>query len=240
MSSSSQWRIETPKTTSELAYDRLRRAIIEGEFQPGERLTEVAIAAMFGVSRTPVREAFARLAKDGLVRAARGSGIEVVDPHLELADIYHIREAMEGCAARLAALRATDEEVQQILELAKASQEADPADLETRARLNSEFHLAITLAGHAPRLERLISDYRELFASPRSLQRYSPSETRTVIDDHERIAQAIRDRDPEAAEAAIRNHLRRAYDVLFRLQPPAAEAPEAVAPPPAKRRRTPG
>jgi len=216
MSTSSQWRIETPKTNSEQAYDRLRRAIIDGEFRPGERLTEVAIAAMFGISRTPVREAFARLAKDGLVRNAKGSGIEVVDPSLELTDIYYIREAIEGCAARLAALRATDEEIARILDLAQASRNADPTDVETRAQLNLEFHLAITTAARAPRLERLVSDYRELFASPRSLQRYTPSETRTVIDDHGRIAEAIRDRDPDAAEKAIRDHLRRAYDVLFR------------------------
>jgi DNA-binding GntR family transcriptional regulator len=218
MSTSSQWRIETPKTNSEQAYDRLRRAIIDGEFRPGERLTEVAIAAMFGISRTPVREAFARLAKDGLVRNAKGSGIEVVDPSLELTDIYYIREAIEGCAARLAALRATDEEIARILDLAQASRDADPADVETRAQLNLDFHLAITTAARAPRLERLVSDYRELFASPRSLQRYTPSETRTVIDDHGRIAEAIRDRDPDAAEKAIRDHLRRAYDVLFRVE----------------------
>ncbi|WP_284944114.1 GntR family transcriptional regulator [Acidisoma cladoniae] len=218
-SPSSQWRIETPKTNSEQAYDRLRRAIIDGEFRPGERLTEVAIAAMFGISRTPVREAFARLAKDGLVRAAKGSGIEVVDPSLELTDIYYIREAIEGCAARLAALRATDEEIARILDLAQASRDADPTDVETRAQLNLEFHMAITTAARAPRLERLVSDYRELFASPRSLQRYTPSETRTVIDDHGRIAEAIRDRDPDTAEKAIREHLRRTYDLLFRVEP---------------------
>jgi DNA-binding GntR family transcriptional regulator len=220
MSTSSQWRIETPKTNSEQAYDRLRRAIIDGEFQPGERLTEVAIAGMFGISRTPVREAFARLAKDGLVRNARGSGIEVVDPSLELTDIYYIREAIEGCAARLAAMRATEDEIARILALAQASRDTDPTDVETRARLNLEFHLAITLAARAPRLERLVSDYRELFASPRSLQRYTPSETRTVIDDHGLIAEAIRDRDPDGAEKAIRAHLRRAYEVLFRVEPP--------------------
>lgn len=223
MSITNDWRIETPKTSSELAYDRLRRAIIDGEFQPGERLTEVAIAAAFGISRTPVREAFARLLKDGLLRNSRGSGIEVVDPSLELVDIYYIREAVEGCAARLAALRATEAEIAQIMDLAQASLEADAADVETRARLNLDFHLAITRAAHAPRLERLVSDYRELFASPRSLQRYSPSETRTVIDDHGRIARAIRERDPAMAEQAVREHLRHAYHSLFRLGQPVTE-----------------
>lgn len=215
-SASDTWRITPPKTTSEQAYQRLRRAIIDGEFAPGERLTEVAVAASFGISRTPVREAFARLTKDGLLRNSRGAGVEVMDPTLELVDIYSIREAIEGCAARLAALRATDAEMLGIERLAEASRTADSEDVETRARLNLEFHLAIAKAAHAPRVERLVSDYRELFASPRSLQHYSPSKTRAVIDDHARIAAAIRARDPEAAERAVREHLRQAYGDLHR------------------------
>jgi DNA-binding GntR family transcriptional regulator len=219
MSAPGSWRLETAKTAAALAYDRLRQAIIDSEFQPGERLTELGIAALFGISRTPVREAFARLARDGLVRSTRGWGIEVVDPREELTDIYHIRESMEGCAARLAAARGTAEEIQRIIELAQASQFADPADVETRARLNEEFHLAITKASHAPRLERLVSEYRDLFASPRRLKRLTADETRQAIADHYRIAAAIRDRDADAAETAMRVHLRRAYAALLAAAP---------------------
>lgn len=215
MSTSDTWRLAPPKTASEQAYERLRRAIIDGEFQPGARLTEVAVAASLGISRTPVREAFARLVKDGLLRNSRGAGIEVMDPTLELVDIYHIREAIEGCAARLAAMRASDEEIADIIRRAEASRMADAADVETRSRLNLEFHMAIAMAAHAPRVERLVSDYRDLFASPRTLRHYSSSKTRAVIDDHARIAAAIAARDPTAAEAAVRDHLRHAYGELY-------------------------
>ncbi len=215
MSAQGSWRLETAKTASALAYDRLRQAIIDSEFEPGERLTELGIAALLGISRTPVREAFARLARDGLVRSTRGWGIEVVDPREELTDIYHIRESMEGCAARLAAARGTADEIQRIVDLARASQDADPADVETRARLNEEFHLAITTASHAPRLQRLVSEYRDLFASPRRLKRFSAEETQEAIADHSRVATAIRDRDADGAEAAMRLHLRRAYADLL-------------------------
>lgn len=215
MGAADKWRIETVKTAGIQAYNRLRRAIIEGELGPGERLTELGVAELLGVSRTPVREAFARLARDGLVKSTRGWGIEVVDPRQELTDIYHVREAMEGRAARLAAMRGTSAEIVAIAALAQASLDADPEDVETRARLNEEFHLAITRAAHAPRIERLVGEYRELFASPRSLRRYTPDETRQIIADHQAIADSIRARDPDAAEAAMRTHLRRAYAALL-------------------------
>jgi DNA-binding FadR family transcriptional regulator len=126
---------------------------------------------------------------------------------------------MEGCAARLAAIRATAEEIAQIGALAQASLDADPEDVETRAQLNEAFHLAITAAAHAPRLERLVGEYRDLFASPRKLKRYTPEETRLAIGDHRRIADSIRDRAPDRAEAAMREHLRRAYGGLLAAPP---------------------
>jgi DNA-binding GntR family transcriptional regulator len=251
MSAPESWRLEMAKTASELAYERLRQAIIDGEFKPGKRLTELSIAALFGISRTPIREAFFRLERDGLVRGSRGWGMEVVDPQQEMTEIYHIREALEGRAARLAADRATAEEIARIVELAQASSDADPADVETRARLNEEFHLAITAASHAQRLERLVGEYRELFASPRRLRRFTAEETRLAVQDHHHIAHAIRNRDADGAEAATRAHLRRAYAALWSAgadaaaaaepaasdAPPAAPAEKARSP---KRKRSPG
>lgn len=212
------WRIQSAKTSSAQAYERLRAAIIQGEFAPGARLTEVAIAQLLEVSRTPVRDAFARLVQDGLVRiGAKGTGIEVVDPSQEFLDIYYIRESIEGCAARLAAMRASDAEIDGIVALAEASRLADRADVLGRAKINSEFHLTISKAAHAPRLERLISDYREIFASPHILQRYTPSDTRKAVDDHTLIATAIRSRNPDMAEMAMRDHLRVAYARVVRM-----------------------
>jgi len=230
VNASGTWRLEMTKTASELAYERLRQAIVDGEFEPGKRLTELGIAALFGISRTPIREAFFRLERDGLVRSARGWGIEVVDPRQELTDIYHIREALEGRAARLAAERGTEEEIARIVELAQASANTDPHDVDLRARLNEEFHLAITTASHAERLRRLVGEYRELFASPRRLRRFTPEETRRAVDDHRLIAQAIKRRDAAAAEDAVRLHLHHAYGAVVAEAQPAAAASEAPTP----------
>jgi DNA-binding GntR family transcriptional regulator len=201
------WRLDAPQSNAALAYDRLRAAIVSGQFEPGQRITEVGIAALLGVSRTPVREAFLRLTTDGLLRATAG-GIEVVDPRAELADITLLREAVESVAARLAAERATAEEITAIADLAAETGRADPRNLAGRAALNEQFHLAIAAAAHAPRVERLVRDYRSLFVTPERLARLSGTETKRLLADHTGIAEAIAARDPDAAESRMRAHLR--------------------------------
>ena len=201
------WRLDAPQSNAALAYDRLRAAIVSGQFEPGQRITEVGIAALLGVSRTPVREAFLRLTTDGLLRATAG-GIEVVDPRAELADITLLREAVESVAARLAAERATAEEITGIADLAAETGRADPRNLACRAALNEQFHLAIAAAAHAPRVERLVRDYRSVFVTPERLARLTGAETKRLLADHTGIAEAIAARDPDAAEARMRSHLR--------------------------------
>lgn len=209
-----EWRINAPRSNADLAYERLRHAIVAGQFEPGQRITEVGIATLLGISRTPVREAFFRLETAGLLRS-RSAGVEVVDPRGEADDIHLLREAVEGCAARLAAQRATPAEIKTILDLAIRTGEADPADLSVRAALNEQFHLAIAAASHAPRVERLIREYRSLFATPAQLERIPGPETKQLLQDHAAIADAISGGMPELAEKRIRNHLRRFH-------PPAA------------------
>jgi DNA-binding GntR family transcriptional regulator len=203
-----EWRLHAPRSNATLAYERLRTAIVSGQFDPGQRITEVGIASLLGVSRTPVREAFLRLITDGLLRSSLSGGIEVVDLREESADIQMLREAVEGCAARLAALRATEAEITLIGDLATESSKTDPAHLPARARLNERFHLAIAEAAHAPRVERLVRDYRSLFASPERLGRLEGGKTKRLLTAHLGIAEAIRRRDPDDAEAKMRQHLR--------------------------------
>ena len=203
-----QWRIQAPPRNANLAYERLREAILAGQFEPGQRLTEVGTAALLGVSRTPVREAFLRLEAEGLL-LARVSGIEVVDPRGEADDIHLLREAVEGCAARLAAGRATEAEVAGIVALAARTGEADPGDLPLRAALNEQFHLAIAAASHAPRVERMVREYRSLFASPIQLGRVPTADTRRLLREHTAIAEAVASRLPDLAEQRMRGHLSR-------------------------------
>ncbi len=209
------WRIAAPKNASQLSCDKLRQLIIDGTLAPGGRLLETQIACRLGVSRTPVREALARLASEGLVAPLAAGGYEVVDPMREFDDIFFIREVNEGLAARLAAERGTPEEVAEIVRLGEQSAGVDLADVESRARINTAFHTAIARASHAPRLVRLVEGYREFFLSPRVLRGYSVRASRAAIGEHSRIARAISVRDGAMAEQLVREHLRRAYRRLL-------------------------
>lgn len=202
-----EWRIDAPRSQGELAYDRLRQAIVAGQFGAGQRVTEVGIASLLGVSRTPVREAFLRLETEGLLRVESGR-IEVVDPRGESSDIHLLREAVEGIAARLAALRASPSEVAGIVDLAHSTSSVDPRQLVERAALNERFHLAIAAASHAPRVERLVREYRSLFATAENLGRITGAHTKRLLSHHSGIADAISARDPDEAEARMRVHLR--------------------------------
>ena len=209
------WRIAAPKNASQLACDKLRQLIIDGSLTESGRLLETQLAERLGVSRTPVREALARLASEGLVAPLAAGGYEVVDPMREFDDIFFIREVNEGLAARLAALRGTAEEIAEIVRLGEQSARVDLSDVESRARINTAFHTAIARASHAPRLIRLVEGYRELFLSPRVLHGYSVRASRAAIGEHRRIARAISERDGVGAEQLVREHLRRAYQQLL-------------------------
>ena len=131
------------------AYERIREAIVRGEFAPGELLGEVALAQQFGVSRTPVREAFHRLEIESIVeRTPRGVRVRVSSPE-EILDIYEVRITLESAAAKAAALRATDLDRLR-LRAAQDAMRAVGGDPKERAETNRKFHETVWEASHSP------------------------------------------------------------------------------------------
>src|SRR5690242_6209456 len=98
-----EFQVARTDKVADQVYRQLRHAILSEEIAPGTRLRETEIAAAMKVSRTPVREAISRLIGDWLVREVSTGGVEVTDLMSEISEIYQIREALELCAARLAA-----------------------------------------------------------------------------------------------------------------------------------------
>ncbi len=100
----------------EKVYQSLRRMVLLGEIRPNERLVETELASRLQVSRTPVREALQRLASDGLIVSRLPGWVVYEHSPMEIRDLYEARVALEGYAARLAALRAPGQEVERIAE----------------------------------------------------------------------------------------------------------------------------
>ena len=208
-----------PPTSIEIA-DWVRDRIRKGQFAPEQRLVEVDVIRKTGGSRLKVREAFQRLAAEGLVEIEPFKGASVRSTSLEeVRQIYRARAALEGVAAadftRLAseAQRGKLQEIQ--AELERCVEERSP---ESFGRLNGEWHgLIVEGAGNAvidELLQRLnVPIHRLLFDSFYDVERL-----RTANDDHRRILEAVLARDADAAEQAMRAHVQAGFEMLSAIE----------------------
>ena len=193
--------------------ERLRESIEEeiatGRLLPGTRLDEVELAARFGVSRTPLREALRLLLGEGLVetRPQRGTVVAQVTPQ-RLIEMFEVMAELEAMCARLAARRLSDAELAEIEaahEACRGSAAARDADAYFYA--NERFHYAIYAASHntflfeqSAALQRKLRPYRRLQLRVRNRPQRS-------FEEHQAIVDALREGDADQAQRAIRSHV---------------------------------
>lgn len=201
------------RTKSEIVYARLRRSILENELEAGTVLDQAPLAKSLGVSPTPVREALRRLEAERLVisEAHRESVVAPVTSEF-VAEIYQVRLALDPLAARLAASKATQEQMDRIA--AFRSGAPAKATAVERFHFSRHLHRAIYSASGNSRLvdilEQLwdVSDRRR-FATLKSRQAVSTSH-----DEHVRIIDAILARDEATAETLMYGHVRSTHDAI--------------------------
>jgi len=203
-------------TLSDEVYERLRDEIVKGLIRPNERLVEVDLAERLGVSRTPIRESLKRLSADGLIHGGRHHLVVREHAPQEIREIYESRAALEGYAARLAAQRATKEELVRIASF----HERDITKLvrsprEHIADVNDGFHDAIIAAAANIRLLDLIRRNREFYFNYRIARMYTDPEAAASLEGHSAILDALESHDPDAAEAATRKHVMQALEVTL-------------------------
>jgi len=201
----------------------LREMLLEGHFQPGERIREVPLAAELGVSRIPLRLVLERLAHEGLLAVLPTRGFVV--QRFSTADIYEaieLRGLLEGMAARLAAEKLEDpaetaklQDLNKELILLVRRRELTLECLEQYIDLNAQFHAEILRLSQCPMLDRAIEHICSLpFASPSAFVRrqYVAPESwelfHIAIDQHRGIVDAIVDREVARAEKLSQEHAR--------------------------------
>lgn len=165
------------------AVRRLRELVISGEFEPGQRLSELAAVELLGISRTPVRAALATLAHEGLLESRSNGGYIVRDFSLtDMLDAIDVRGVLEGTAARMAAERSSGERetrtLYSILKKIDGLLEATATDgdglFEGYVALNEQFHNEMLRLAESPMLERSLSQVTALpFASPNAFTKAS-------------------------------------------------------------------
>jgi DNA-binding GntR family transcriptional regulator len=206
----------TPKNLA--LYERLRVALAEEEFPPGARLSEVELCARFDVSRTPIREALARLEQDGLIER-QGSAMFVRDRTAdETIDIYRVRVYMEGAIAFDAAYRRSETDLIR-LEAAAAQGEAltgaeDPSLLQAA---NTTFHRALAAACHNATLQDLQNRLTAQITKLPSTTLSFPGRWKDSVAEHRALINAIRAQDGERAREIGGQHMNAAAEIRIKL-----------------------
>lgn len=223
--------------------DQLERAILSGEFAPGDPLpAEREISTRMGVSRSVVREAIGRLVSLGLVKSVHGSGTRVQEPTSKpitlgykrllrgagLEDLSAVRLPLETTIAALAARTRTDEQLDR-LDRTQAELSNARVALEAHVKADMEFHAVLAEATGNPLFQLVLAPIQELLIESRrrTLGRYG---SKLAHRHHARILKAIRAGDALAAEIAMREHLQASVSHLSGLdQQSDAADPDDVA-----------
>ncbi len=198
------------------ALTRLRDEIIQGKIRPNERLIAADLAERLKTSRTPIREALQLLEAEQLVVAVKRGYIVREHTKEEIIEIYEVRAALEGMAARLAAQK-TGTSAYKEIEAIGAHRDSLIAsnDRKLIVDLNDEFHAAIFTACGNSRLDRINRSNSQHFFNYRISELYTKEETKISIKGHALILKAIKNHDGDQADAAAQGHVLEALKVTL-------------------------
>lgn len=213
------------KTLRELVLEKMRDAILGRRFQPGERLVERSLCEQLGVSRTVVREALRHLEAEGLVETLphQGPVVARLDPE-QAAQIYELRAALEALAARACASRATPEDLDRLgAALTQIERAFAVGKLRDVLDATTDFYRTMFLSAGktvawaiVQSLNARISHLRMATLSSAGRATTGPAEMRRIVD-------AIRARDPGAAETACLDHVNQAARIALSLARPTGD-----------------
>ena len=198
---------------------QLRQRIFSGELAPGVFLDEVALAGDMQISRTPLREALKVLTAEGLVRhePRRGCFVNQVTAQ-DLDEIFPVIALLEGRCAREAATHATDADLAALQVLHdKLARHAKARRINDYYSVNFEIHEAIITLADNRWLAQVIGDLRKIVQLARLQQLHAPGRLEQSLAEHLAVFAALKARDPEGAEAAMRTHLSRQRVALSEL-----------------------
>ncbi len=190
--------------------DLLRDAILRGELAPGARIRQEDLAARYGASRVPVREALRLLEADGLVRLVANTGAWVTRLNLdECIEIYLMREQLEPLLLRYSAPKLNDDDIDELEDLARRMQHTD--DVEEFLLLDRVFHLRSYARADTAQLGELVNRlWNTTQHYRRAYTRLLDADSHRILhDEHHMLTTALRERDTVAAEHVLLGHIRR-------------------------------
>lgn len=197
--------------------DRLRKMILESELEPESRVQEQQLCDLFGVSRTPLREALKVLASEGLVELLpnRGARITSIDP-IEMLEVFEVMGALEALSGELIVQRATDEDIAYILSLHEQmlsfQREGDRVNY---FQCNQKIHEVLTRLADNRVLQDLEAQLSIKISRARYAANFSDNRWAESAKEHETIMRALKKRDGAAVSAAMRLHMRKTGEAVI-------------------------
>jgi DNA-binding GntR family transcriptional regulator len=196
--------------------DRMRAAMVRGDYAPNQRLVEADLCEQYGATRAVVRSALQELSADGLVEIQRNKGARVRAVSLaEAIEITEARMVLEGLAARKAAERCSPAEAAELLGIGRDMREAYArSELLAYSDLNARLHRRIREIGRHGTSASLIERLGAQVVRHQFRLALQPGRPAVSLPQHERIIEAVVARDPDAAEQAMRAHLASVAEAL--------------------------
>ena len=195
---------------SSRVFHTIREDILNGKYQANEELKEKSIGEEMGVSRTPVREALRQLELEGLVHIIPNKGAFVENVTLkDIKDIYEIRSLLEGLCARWAANNITKEQLEELEETVFLSDfHFSKENWDQMVELDNRFHEIVYEACGSKELTRVLRDYHHYLQRIRKITLEQKTRARASMDEHCKIAEALKARDAAEAERCASIHIR--------------------------------
>lgn len=202
--------IKSKGSLTEKTYNTLKRAILDLDLEPGELLTEEELSEQLGVSRTPLRAALSKLEYENLITVIPGRGTYVSELSIDyMEDIFDVREVIDMLSVKLAAERRTDEDIKEmhfLIEQQEQLLQYEEVDVKQFMKLDIEFHCVISRATNNEILKRLtlelVESYNRYILVAPFLDRAN-----TIVSEHKRIIEAIKEGDGEKAAKIVQNHI---------------------------------
>lgn len=209
--------IERHQTLREKILETIRDAILKGTLKPGERVSEPDLAERFGISRTPIREAFRQLESEGYLQVIPRKGAVVASlSERDVEEFYAIKIILEGFAARMAAENLTDKDIERLEAInEKLEQIAKEGDIKTFFRVHNEFHEVFIKAAGNEKLYEMINQLVMKFKRLRLASLSQPGRMEISVEEHRNMIQAFKNHDGDKADSLVRHAATIGADVLI-------------------------
>lgn len=209
--------VEKHLTLRERILETIRDAIMSGALKPGEKVAEPELAARFGISRTPIREAFRQLESEGYLSVVPRKGALVASfSAKDVEEFYAIKSILEGYAARKACMQLSTREINKLEAINEKLREiAEEGDVRHFFKVHNSFHdLFIKGAGNE-KLHDMIAQLLKKFQRLRMASLMKPGRMQLSVEEHEKIIEAFRKRDPVMAEMLVQKNAEYGGKVLI-------------------------